>query len=127
MSQHHNHTDRSTRRRFLVTAGATSLLGLAGCLSDDTADTPGSTVGQIGSGREGRTLPGGTPVAELPALSGELTLYSGRSEFLVGDLLAFIENQYDEFSITPRYGSSTDLVNQVLNEGSGSPADVFYS
>ena len=127
MSQRHNRTDRSTRRQFLVAAGTSGLLGLAGCLSDDTTDTPGSTVGQIGSGRAGRAPPGGTPVAELPALSGELTLYSGRSEFLVGDLLAFIENQYEEFSITPRYGGSTGLVNQVLNAGSGSPADVFYS
>ena len=114
------------RRRLLAAAGALGTAGVAGCsgVGDDDG-TP--SIGQIGSGREGRGAPGGTPIAEMPDLSGELTVYSGRSEFLVGELVEYIEGQYDEFSVELRYAGSTDLVNQIVNEGAGSPADVFYS
>ena len=120
------------RRKFLATAGAVGVAGIAGCNGsgeDDGSDDdgPGSAVGQIGSGREGRGAPGGTPMAEMPALEGELTVYSGRGEFLVGDLVTYIDDLYDDFDLTVRYSGSTDLVNQIANEGEGSPADVFYS
>ena len=122
------------RRRFLAATGALGIAGLAGCSGDDTDDTDDSeddgaesSIGQIGSGREGRELPGGTPISEMPDLEGELTVYSGRGEFLVGELVEYIGDQYDDFDLTVRYGGSTDLVNQIANEGEGSPADVFYS
>lgn len=125
-------TNGMNRRRFVTGLSAVGAVGLAGCGfagngEADDDDTTTSGVGQIGSGREGRESPGGTPIAEMPDLEGELTVYSGRGEFLVGDLVDYIENQYDEFSLTIRYGGSTDLVNQIANEGEGSPADVFYS
>jgi len=60
-------------------------------------------------------------MAEMPDLEGELTVYSGRGEFLVGELVEYIEDQYDDFDLTVRYAGSTDLVNQILNEGDGSP------
>jgi iron(III) transport system substrate-binding protein len=64
---------------------------------------------------------------EMPDLEGELTVYSGRGEFLVGELVEYIESLYDDFTLNIRYGGSTDLVNQIINEGEGTPADVFYS
>lgn len=120
---------RIDRRTFLATSAAVSTAGLAGCSGlfggdEEPTDTP---VGQIGSGRAGRGASGGTPMAELPALEGELEVYSGRGEFLVGDLLAYIGDLYDDFTLEVRYGDSTDQVNQILNEGEGTPADVFYS
>jgi iron(III) transport system substrate-binding protein len=125
--------DGTDRRTFLAGAAAAGTVGLAGC-SDILGNGEGngngngdSPIGQIGSGREGRGTPGGTPMAEMPDLEGELTLYSGRGEFLVGDLISYIEDIYDDFSLTVRYAGSTDLVNQIINEGQGTPADVFYS
>ncbi|MDR9380398.1 MAG: substrate-binding domain-containing protein [Natronomonas sp.] len=123
------------RRRFLATAGAIGAAGIAGCsglLGDDSSDNEpsepsDSPVGQIGSGREGRDAPDGVSMSEMPALEGELTVYSGRGEFLVGDLVNYIDDLYDDFDLTMRYGGSTDLVNQIINEGDGSPSDVFYS
>jgi iron(III) transport system substrate-binding protein len=119
------------RRKFLAAAGAVGVAGLAGCNeTDDEAsdgDTAGGAIGQIGSGRAGRDAPGGTSMADLPALEGELTVYSGRGEFLVGELVGSIDDLYDDLDLTVRYGGSTDLVNQIVNEGEGSPADVFYS
>ena len=120
----------SSRRRFLAGSAAVGAVAIAGCAGDngETADSASdSPVGQIGSGRAGRPAPGGTPVAELPDLSGELTLYSGRNEFLVGELIEFLDDTYPDFTPNVRYGGSSDLVNTIDTEGSGSPADVFYS
>ncbi|MFP4626448.1 MAG: extracellular solute-binding protein [Natronomonas sp.] len=132
MEQRERRWDASTRRRFVAGTGALWAVSLAGCFGfpgDDTDDdeTGESPIGQIGSGREGREAPGGVPMSEMPALEGDLTLYSGRGEFLVGYLIDYIDNLYDDFSISVKYGGSTDLVNQIANEGDGSSADVFYS
>ena len=145
------------RRRFLrssgvvagtaLLAGCTDILGGsgggtatdtggAGSGGNDNGTESGSNVtgsagnespGQIGSGREGRGTPGGTPMAEMPALSGELQVYSGRGEALVGELVNYIQDQYPDFTLNVRYQASTDLANQILTEGRNSPADVFYS
>ncbi|PSP74957.1 iron ABC transporter substrate-binding protein [Halobacteriales archaeon QS_1_68_20] len=120
--------DRPGRRQFLAGSVALGVTGMAGCLdSDDDEEPTDYEIGQIGSGRQGRDAPGGTPMAEMPDLSGELTLYSGRHEFLVGDLVRYVEDLYDDFSVEVRYGGSTDLVNQIATEGDATPADVFYS
>ena len=66
-------------------------------------------------------------MSEMPDLSGELTLYSGRGEALVGELVSFVEDLYDDFTVRPRYNSASELVNQILTEGENSPADVFFS
>ena len=128
MSPNNDHTDgRTDRRTFLAGATAAAGIGLAGCtdlLSDDGDDPE---PGLIGSGRADRSEPGGTPMAELPELSGELNLYSGRNEFLVGRLVDHIEGLYDDFEITPRYRDSVDLVNTIVNEGENTSADVFFS
>ncbi|MDB2261519.1 extracellular solute-binding protein [Halorubrum ezzemoulense] len=120
------------RRKFLAAAGAVGVAGVAGCTGSDDQDGSdggdgGPAIGQIGSGRAGRDAPGGTPMAEMPALEGELTVYSGRGEFLVGDLVGYIDDLYNDLDLTVRYNSSTDHVNAIINEGEGSPADVFYS
>jgi len=126
-----NLSDKVDRRRFLAATGALGVAGLAGCTDDendgggDGSDT--DSVGQIGSGRAERDAPDGTSMTDMPDLSGELTVYSGRGEFLVGELIEYIEDLYDDFDLTVRYGGSTDLVNQIANESEGSPADVFYS
>ncbi len=55
-----------------------------------------------------------------------LTIYSGRSESLVGPL---IERFRDQTGIAVRvnYGGTTDLAATILEEGDGSPADVFFA
>jgi iron(III) transport system substrate-binding protein len=66
-------------------------------------------------------------MSELPDLSGELNIYSGRGEALVGELIGFIEELYPDLTLRVRYAGSTDLVNRILTEGQNSAADVFYS
>ncbi|MFB6127377.1 MAG: ABC transporter substrate-binding protein [Halolamina sp.] len=126
--------DERGRRRFLQTGALAATAALAGCSAlpsdDGSGESDGAEVGQIGSGRSpfgDRNLTGGTPMAELPELSGELTLYSGRGEALVGTLIDYIEDQYPDFTVRPSYNSAIALVNQIETEGEESPADVFFS
>jgi iron(III) transport system substrate-binding protein len=112
----------------------TGVAALAGCLSSfESANESGESTDefeQVGSGRSpfsDRGAVGGTPMAEMPPLEGELTLYSGRGEPLVGTLIDYIEDQYDDFTVRPRYDSAANLVNQIQTEGQNSPADVFFS
>jgi iron(III) transport system substrate-binding protein len=146
-----DHAERnSSRRRFLRAATVAGVAAVAGCGSDtggtetetdsgdggdggsdSDSDSDGgggsAAVGQIGSGRTDREITGGTSMSEMPELSGELTLYSGRGEALVGELISFIEDLYPEFTVRPRYNAAADLVNQIQTEGGNSPADVFFS
>jgi len=56
----------------------------------------------------------------------DLTIYSGRNEELVGDLIARFEREGD-LKVDVRYGDSAELAATIAEEGKNSPADVFFS
>jgi iron(III) transport system substrate-binding protein len=62
-----------------------------------------------------------TPVPE-----GAITIYSGRSESLVGPIVARF-TEVTGIPTTVDYGNTTAKTAQILEEGSASPADVFFS
>ncbi|MGH2810058.1 MAG: substrate-binding domain-containing protein, partial [Actinomycetota bacterium] len=55
-----------------------------------------------------------------------LTVYSGRTENLVGPLLEKFSKEKN-IPINVRYGDSADLALLIGEEGENSPADVFFS
>jgi len=121
---------RLTRRQALASAGVGLSAVLAGCVGGGESD--GLSTGildpeQYGSGFAGREPPGGTSMADLPALSGTLDVYSGRGEALVRRVMDAIRSLYPDLTLRVSYGSSSDMVNKILGEGDNSPADVFYS
>jgi|GEM_PF-39879 len=64
--------------------------------------------------------------AQVPYLSGDLTIYSGRSEDLVGPLIEQFE-QESGLNVEVRYGATTEMAATILEEGGHSPADIYYS
>ncbi|MDP8954997.1 MAG: iron ABC transporter substrate-binding protein [Actinomycetota bacterium] len=64
----------------------------------------------------------GDPPADAPAT---LTVYSGRSEELVGPLVEQFEAD-SGIDVEVRYGDTAQMAGAILEEGDNSPADVYY-
>lgn len=64
--------------------------------------------------------------ATQPFSNGELTIYSGRGESLVGPLIERFE-QISGIDVRIRYAGTAELASAILEEGDRSRADVFYS
>ena len=64
--------------------------------------------------------------APSSGLSGPLTVYSGRSESLVGPLIQRFRDR-TKLDVQVNYAGTTDLAATILEEGDASPADVFFA
>jgi iron(III) transport system substrate-binding protein len=107
------------RRGFLRVAGgsmaAVTALSLRQRVSAFTSDPEGEMEGTP-------EIPAGTPVGS----AGAVTIYSGRNENLVGELIARFEPATG-IDAEVRYGGTSELAATILEEGDNSPADVFFS
>jgi len=127
------------RRPFLATAGASvaGIAALAGCLGDDDDDgSDGSSggSGDDGSGAVANADPLGEPVDseavtwdDLGDLEGELTIYSGRTRDQIDPVFVALEEEYDGLTLNVDYDDNDVQVNQILQEGQATPADLMYS
>lgn len=89
-------------------------LVVAACSGGATA-TPGGTAGSPSAEPSAPQSPGGT-----------LTIYSGRSEELVGPLIERFETE-SGIDVQVNYAGTSDLAATILEEGQNSPADVFFA
>lgn len=63
----------------------------------------------------------------LPAQeTGEITVYSGRNEDLIGPVLTMFSDATG-IKVNARYGSTAEMAATILEEGGNSPADVFLA
>ncbi len=66
-------------------------------------------------------------LAVVPAMvsAGEITLYSGRGEALVGELVKQFQSETG-VKVNARFGSTSEMATLLKEEGARSPADVFW-
>lgn len=83
-----------------------------------------ATAGVLTTTSIGARAQSSTPVASPSAAGGSLTIYSGRSESLVGGLIPQIEAATG-ISLDVRYGNTAEMAAQILEEGDNTPAGLF--
>jgi iron(III) transport system substrate-binding protein len=107
---------RINRRTVLLGGGLAALGGIA------TRARAGATTEADEDGDEATPVIEGSPVGS----GGEVEIYSGRNENLIGDLLAQFQADTG-IKVEARYGDTAELAATILDEGDNSPADVFFS
>lgn len=113
-----------SRRRILTAGVAVAGAGLAGCLGGRDEDTI-----PVASADPMRSPVGRVAVSwdDLGDLEGELTVYSGRTRDQIDPVFTALEDAYEDFTISVAYGDNDETVNQLMQEGDATPADLMYS
>lgn len=69
----------------------------------------------------------GVPVVEDAGVSGELVIYSGRSEPLIQPVIAAFKVKYPDVEVLLKAGSNSELANALIEEQANPQADVFIT
>ncbi len=101
------------------------LLALAACNSG-SADSNSTDNNAAEEAPEAEGSAEGAVEAEAAPPSGELVVYSGRSEAMVAPLIAAFEAQ-SGIDVRVNYAGSAQLAATLLEEGERTPADVFFA
>lgn len=108
---------RTSSRRSAVKIGTGSLIGAAAVAAGND-----SLLARQGTPE---ASPAASPAA-LVGTPGELVVYSGRNEELIGPVIAMAEETAG-FSIDVRYGQTAELAIALLEEGAGTPASLYIA
>ena len=108
----------------LVLAAA---IALSACTTDDTetneAPDQVAQAAQSASAAASSAAQNEQMEDEVP---GDLTIYSGRGESLVGPIIERFE-ELTGIDVRVRYAGTAELAVAILEEGDRSPADVYYA
>jgi iron(III) transport system substrate-binding protein len=140
MGEEMNLEQRLNRRKLLrVMAGGVAAVGvvplLAACGEDDPTATPATGTGQAATPTTDAAAGSPTPAAATPTAAGtgaspqaggSITVYSGRNENLVGPAMQLFKDRTG-IDAQVRYAGTSELAALLLEEGSRTPADVFFS
>lgn len=117
-----------TRRSRLAALFAVLALAATACGGDGEGEPGGSDPTDAGQqATEGTTTDDPTAGATGDdAEGGTLVVYSGRGEDLVAQPIADFE-EATGIDVEVRYGDTAELAATILEEGEGSPADVYWA
>lgn len=130
------------RRRSLILSGASvaGALTITGCLGDhDGSSGVEDSNGQDDDGSAQSTHiaeaePQGQSIdrtaiswADLGDLAGEITIYSGRTRDQIDPVFVALEEEYPDLTIHRDWDDNDVQVNQLVQEGDATPADLMYS
>ena len=121
--------ERLTRRSVLAGLGAISALPfLAACQPQVVEKIVEKPVERVVTQIIEKEVVVERVVTAVPAAkpSGEVTVYSGRNESLVGALFKRFEAQ-SGITTKVRYGGTAELAATILEEGANSPADCLFA
>jgi iron(III) transport system substrate-binding protein len=114
-------TSRLTTLPALLAVG----LLVAACAGSGSSASPAESAAPSASSvPSASAAPSALPSAS--ALTGTLTIYSGRSESLVGPLVDRFRSE-SGLDVQVKYAGTTELTATILEEGDASPADVFFA
>ena len=118
--------DRRTALAGALGAMAVGVAGRAGAVSAQTATAEAQADPEadpeVESSPAADEVIDGTPVGS----AGELTVYSGRNEELIGPLVPVLE-ALTGVDLEVRYGNTAELAVQILDEGDNSPAGLYIA
>ena len=138
------------RRSFMRTSAiAIGAVSVAGCLGDDgdgaspaddgentkdshshdSGDANGNTTQRLAEAEPLGQPVDGTAVSwdDLGDLEGEIAIYSGRTRDQIDPVFEALEAEYPDFTILRDYDDNDVQVNQLIQEGDATPADLMYS
>lgn len=110
-------TPRRVSRRTLTLGGAAAAFASM-ALGGRVLATTESSEGDADATPE----PDGTPAGT----HGEVVIYSGRNENLIGSLVEEFQRETG-IKAEVRYGGTAELAATILDEGNNSPADLFFA
>jgi iron(III) transport system substrate-binding protein len=119
---------RSPSRLRLLALLASLALAAAACGGETTPETEpvddGTETTDTGTDDEGGDEGGDAEQAADDA-EGPVTVYSGRSEELVGEVFQRFQDETG-IELDVRYGDTAELAATIINEGDRTPADVYF-
>lgn len=126
-----SHTPRSLLISFAVILAATMTLSACASENSETAtDRNAQTAQRAADAAQSAATAVGSAAQdvqqEASANPGDLTLYSGRGESLVGPIIEQFE-MATGIRVRVRYAGTAELAAAILEEGGRSPADVYYA
>jgi iron(III) transport system substrate-binding protein len=68
-----------------------------------------------------------TPADSMPEISGELVLYSGRSEQLIQPVIDAFRVKYPDVEVLLKAGNNSELANALIEEQANPQADIFIT
>ena len=122
---------QAAERAADASQGARSAAQQAGSASDDSGDAATAAAQRAAQAAE-RAADAAERAAQSSAADpvdddpGEITIYSGRGESLVGALIERFEAETG-IQVNIRYAGTAQMAVAILEEGDRSPADVFYA